>query len=121
MMSTSIAAHVPPPSLNLRIYKTEEATVVGCSGRLTFDFTTTLKSEVKSLIPQSKRIVLDFTDLKFMDSSGLGAIVSLYVSAKKAGCELGLINFNKQIRELLGITHVLSVFESFGQYNARIP
>jgi len=120
-MSTSNAANYPPSTLNLRIYKTEDATVVQCSGRLTLDFTATLKSEVKNLIPQSKRIVLDLTGLAFMDSSGLGAIVSLYVSAKKAGCELGLINFNKQVRELLGITHVLSVFESIGQCNVRIP
>ena len=92
-----------------------------CSGHLTFDVTTIFKDQIRSLIPQAQRIVLDLTDLAYLDSSGLGAIASVYVSARKAGCELQLINFNKRVRELLGITHMLSIFESFGQYNIKIP
>jgi anti-sigma B factor antagonist len=41
---------------------------------------------------------------------GLGTMVRLYVSAKRAGSCVELINFGKQIRELLGLTHLLSVF-----------
>jgi anti-anti-sigma factor len=110
---------IPVQPLRIRTYRTQDATVVQCSGRLTLDFTATLKSEVRNLIPQSKRVVLDLTDVAFMDSSGLGALASLYVSAKRVGCEFGLINLSKQVRELLGITHMLSVFESFSQ--CRIP
>ena len=50
-----------------------------------------------------------------MDSSGLGTILSSYVSAKSAGCELRLENPSKNIRDLLKMTHLASVFESYGE------
>jgi anti-sigma B factor antagonist len=58
----------------------------------------------------NKRIVLDLTDLAFVDSMGLGTLVRLYVSARSAGSCLELINLGKQIREILGITNLLSLF-----------
>jgi anti-sigma B factor antagonist len=114
-------AQVPPPPLQLRTSTTAEATVVNCKGHLTFDVSAMFKDELKKLIPDTRCIVLDLTELEYLDSSGLGAIVSVYVSAKRAGCELRLINFNKRVRELLGITHVLSIFQSIGQYNMKLP
>jgi anti-anti-sigma factor len=71
------------------------------------------------LIPQTKRVVLDLNDVVFMDSSGLGALIGVYVTAKNARCELQLINLSKKIRDLLGMTNLLSVFESAGQYGTR--
>jgi anti-sigma B factor antagonist len=56
-----------------------------------------------------------------MDSAGLGTIVALYVSARRADCDLRLINFNKRVRELLGMTNLLSIFEACGQYFTRMP
>jgi len=117
----AISADVPAPRLKLNIYTKEDATVVECSGRLTADASGMLKNEVKGLIPHSKRIVLDLTALTLMDSSGLGAVVGLYVSAKAASCDLRLINLNKQVRELLGMTNLLSVFETCGQYLTKMP
>lgn len=114
-------ANAPGACLKLKCYQTGDATVIECSGLLTAQFAATLKNEVKPLIRNAKRIVLDLTDLTYMDSSGLGAIVTLYVFAKAASCDLRLINFNKRIRELLGITHLLAVFEACGQYDIRIP
>jgi anti-sigma B factor antagonist len=117
------AVQVPRPSPPLQLHTSisPEATVVNCKGHLTFDVSEMFKGEVKKLIPNAQRIVLDLTELDYLDSSGLGAIVSIYVSSKRAGCELRLINFNKRVRELLGITHVLSIFESIGQYNIKLP
>lgn len=114
-------AAAPLPPLQLQTSKTDQEIVVRCSGRLTFDVSANFKTEVKTLIPETRRIVLDLTDLAYMDSSGLGAIISVYVTAKKSGCELQLINFNKRVRELFGITHVLSMFEDFGQFNIKMP
>jgi anti-anti-sigma regulatory factor len=47
--------------------------------------------------------------------------VGLYVSARKAKCELALINYNKSIKELLGITNLLSVFEDCARTGVRFP
>jgi anti-anti-sigma factor len=108
--------NVPTSRLKLDVHTVEDATVVRLSGRLTADAAATFKEQVRALIPQTKRLVLDLSDVAYMDSSGLGAVVGVYVTAKKAGCDLQLINLSKRVRELLGLTNVLSVFETTGQY-----
>ena len=72
-------------------------------------------------IPRTKRVVLDFNELVRMDSAGLGAIVGLYVSAKKEKCELLLFNYNKSVRDLLGLTSLLSMFEDCARTGMRMP
>ena len=95
--------------------------MVQCTGRLTLDNSLLLKNEVKSLFPSSKRVIVDLTALSYMDSSGLGTVVGLYVSAKSSGCEFHLVNLNTRIRELLGMSNVLSIFESCGRAGTRHP
>ena len=84
--------------------------LVHCHGRLVAGVCNVLYDQVRELIPGSTRIVLDLTDLTFVDSMGLGTLVRLYVSAKSAGSCIELINLGKQIRELLGITNLITVF-----------
>ena len=108
--------NVPTSRLKLDVQITEDATVVRLNGNLRREDATAFKEQVKALIPQAKRVVLDLSAVAYMDSSGLGSIVSVYVTARKAGCALQLINLSKRVRELLGLTNVLSVFETTGQY-----
>jgi anti-sigma B factor antagonist len=110
-----------PHELRLQTSTAGSTATVRCSGRLTAEVAAQLKNEVKRLIPQAKRIVLDLTDLAYMDSAGLGMLVGVYVSAKTAGCELQIIHLSKRVRELLGMTHLLDVFESCGQYFTKMP
>jgi anti-sigma B factor antagonist len=84
--------------------------LIHCHGRLVGGTSNVLYARVHELLPVCKRITLDLTDLKFVDSMGLGTLVGLYISAKKVDSCLELINLGKQIRELLGITHLLGVF-----------
>jgi anti-sigma B factor antagonist len=106
--------------LTLAVDYFQNAAVVRCSGRLVAGVNDSFHNEIKLLFPQHKRIVLDLAELTHMDSMGLGTLVRLYVSAKSAGCVLELINVGKPIRQLLGITHVLSVFGSVGENHIRI-
>ena len=62
-----------------------------------------------------------FTQVEHMDSSGIGAVVRLYVSAKKENCELRLVNFNQRIRDLLGLSGLLKIFGDCGKYMVRMP
>jgi anti-sigma B factor antagonist len=94
--------------------------VVRCHGKLVAGVTDVLYAEVSQLIPGTKRIVLDLTDLTHMDSMGLGTVVRLYVSARSAGCDLKLINLGKRIRQLLGISNLLSVFANIEEYDVPI-
>lgn len=94
--------------------------VVHCSGRLVSELNQQLNIEVGKLLPGPKRIVLDFEHLTHMDSSGLGTLVRLYVHAKSAGCVLEVANMGKSIRNLLGVTHLLSVLQSVGEHPPRM-
>jgi anti-anti-sigma factor len=101
-------------------YAREDAAVVECHGKLTAENAPLLKSEVREMIPNQKRIILDLKEAPLMDSSGLGTIVGLYVSARTHRCSLELINANQQIRELFGISNLLSLFEPAGRHGGRM-
>jgi len=109
------------PSLTLHAKTFPDVTVVKCEGRLIAENSAFAKDKVRPLFALKKPVVLDLTDLSRMDSSGLGAVVALYISAKKAGCEFGLVNLSKQVRELLGFTNLLTVLEAIGNPGIRLP
>ncbi len=111
---------IPARTLNLQTYAWEDAIVVRCTGRLINETSPLLKTEVKPLVLSNRRVILDLTELAHMDSSGLGTLVGLYISAKGASCELQLVNLSPHVRELLSLTNVLSVFETCGRYG-RLP
>jgi anti-anti-sigma factor len=105
--------------LRLETHKQGDDAVIYCAGSLTLENAADLKNLGKTLIPQSKRLVVDLKEVSRMDSAGLGAVVGLYVSARKAKCDFLLINYSNSIRDLLGMTHLLSVFESCAQSGTR--
>jgi anti-sigma B factor antagonist len=111
----------PPPRLTLRNSVGEDATVVRCSGFLTGPYAPELKAHVRRLLPGAKRIVLDLGEVVYMDSSGLGTVVALYVSAKAARSELQVVHLSKQIRQLFQVTRLLSLFECGGEFMMKLP
>jgi anti-anti-sigma factor len=111
----------PASPLAVEVERVPGGAVVRCSGKLIAGVTDVLYIEVRQLIPDTKRIILDLTDLTHMDSMGLGMVVRLYVSAKAAGCDLELINIGKRIRQLLGMTNLMSFFTIVGENDVRVP
>jgi anti-sigma B factor antagonist len=101
--------------LTFEIERAGDTAIVRCHGKLVAGVNELLYAKVRPMIPDTKRIVLDLTDVTHMDSMGLGSVVRLYVSAKSAGCVLELVNFGEKIRKLLSTTHLLSVLASIGQ------
>lgn len=93
--------------------------VAECHGKLTFENTPALKEAVRDKIGIHKRILLDMKDVSKIDSSGLGSVVGLYVSARTRGCELQIANANQQVRELFSLTNLLSLFEAAGRHHGR--
>jgi anti-sigma B factor antagonist len=108
-------------SLDLKIRENAGEAVVACSGWLVAGVTGILYDEVKPLMARDRRVVLDLTDLTKMDSMGLGTIVRLYASARSSSCTLELINLSARVRELFGITGLLSVFGDCGEHRTRMP
>jgi anti-sigma B factor antagonist len=93
--------------------------VVRCSGKLVAGCTDAFQREIKPLIPEYKRIIVDMKEVTHVDSMGLGTLVRLYVSAKSGGCSLELANIGPSVRQLLGVTHLISVLAVIGEYNVR--
>ena len=106
--------------LTLAVERDGETTIVLCAGRLVAGVNDQLHQQVIQLIPGAKRIVLDCKELTHVDSTGIGTLVRLYVHAKSAGCSFELFNMGRSIRQLLGVTHLLSVLESVGNHHIKM-
>ena len=73
-----------------------------------------LKDKINSLILQGhKKMLLNFGDVPYIDSAGLGEIVRTYTTVSRQGGQLKLVNLTKRITDLLSITKLLTVFETF--------
>ena len=73
-----------------------------------------LKDKINSLIQQDrKRILLNLADVPYIDSAGLGEVVRTYTTVSRQGGQLKLVNLTKRITDLLSITKLLTVFETF--------
>jgi anti-sigma B factor antagonist len=73
-----------------------------------------LKDKVNSLVNQGHRkILLNFADVPYVDSAGLGEVVRTYTTESRQGGSLKLLNLTKRITDLLSITKLLTVFETF--------
>ena|SRR5687768_845039 len=73
-----------------------------------------LKDKVQSLIQQgTKNIVIDLSRVAYVDSAGLGQLVQAYATTKNKGGALKLVNVTKKLRDLLVVTKLLTVFDTF--------
>ena len=90
-----------------------QVTTIKCHGDLVSVTASEFKELVKPLIPLGGRIVIDVSDVRHLDSAGLGALVGLKASAIKQGpCILELANMTPGVLELLRITHLTQMFSS---------
>jgi len=106
---------VPTPELQFRTEKKGEETIVHGTGRITSGTSDLLQSTIRELIPGTKRIVLDLTDVNYIDSAGLGALVGVYMAASRAQCELEIANPKPRISDLFKRSKLASVFEGHGE------
>ena len=101
-----------PPTLTLVTEKTPTEATVRCSGRITMENADQLRDTARKLIAESKRLVLDLSGISYLDSSGLGMIVGVYISSKKAGCQLSLINLTPRVKEIFSLSRLDEVLTS---------
>jgi anti-sigma B factor antagonist len=80
-----------------------------------------LKDKVNSLVNQGqKKIVLNLAEVPYIDSAGLGEIVRTYTTVSRQGGSLKLLNLTKRITDLVSITKLLTVFETFDSENEAV-
>lgn len=100
-------------------YEVEGTVVAECHGKLTFENTPELKQALRDKIARGTRIVIDLKEVPLLDSSGLGSIVGLYVSARTRGCTVQVANASEQIRQLFSMSNLLSLFEAAGRHHGK--
>ena len=92
-----------------------EVTLLDLKGKMTLgEGDELLKDKVNSLVLQGRRkILLNLADVPYIDSAGLGEIVRTYTTVSRQGGQLKLLNLTKRITDLLAITKLLTVFETY--------
>ena len=90
-------------------------TIVDLSGRITLgEGTSTLREALRDLVGRGqKRILLNLADVNYIDSSGIGELVSGYTTLTGQGGQLKLLNLTKKVHDLLQITKLITVFEFY--------
>lgn len=97
----------------------EGALVVDCSGRLVFgEESASLRDMVKKLIAQTPNIVMNLREVNYIDSGGLGTLVSLFTTARNAGGAVKLASLSQRVGDLLQVTKLLTIFEVFDNEEA---
>ena len=88
-------------------------TIVDLSGRITLgEGSVILRDTVRELMGKgSKKILLNLGDVNYIDSSGIGELVSAFTSVRNQGGELKLLNLTKKVHDLLQITKLYTVFD----------
>jgi anti-sigma B factor antagonist len=100
--------------LRMSTRSVEGVLVVDCSGRLLFgEESARLREIVKGLLAQSPKVVMNMREVNYIDSGGLGTLVSLYTSARNAGGAMKLASVSQRVGDLLQITKLFTIFEVF--------
>ena len=92
-----------------------DVTILDLKGKITLgDGDEALKDKINSLVMQNRRrILLNLAEVPYIDSAGLGEVVRTYTTVKRQGGSLKLLNLTKRITDLLAITKLLTVFETY--------
>jgi anti-sigma B factor antagonist len=89
--------------------------ILDCSGKITLgEGTMAVRNTVRDILKDNgKKIILNLANVNYIDSSGIGELVSTYTTVTNSGGQLKLLNLTKKIHELLQITKLLTVFQVF--------
>jgi len=100
-------------SMKATIRQVDSVTVVDISGRITLgEGCTQLRELIRDQLGKgNKRILLNLADVTYIDSSGIGELVSAYTGVSKQGGGLKLLNLTKKVHDLLQITKLYTVFD----------
>jgi anti-sigma B factor antagonist len=108
--------------LNIKERQAGDVTILDLSGKVTIgEGSVQLREVVKRLLDEGKKkILLNLGDVSYVDSSGIGELVSSYTTTNNAGGQLKLLNLTKKIQDLLMITKLLTVFETHDSEEAAV-
>ncbi len=100
-------------SMKIKTRQVDGIAIMDCSGRITLgEGSVQLRDAVRDLLAKgSKQILLNLGDVTYIDSSGIGELVSAFTTVRNQGGDLKLLNLTKKVHDLLQITKLYTVFD----------
>ncbi len=101
--------------LNIRERQASDVTILDMDGRITIgEGSVALRSAIRRLLEEGKKnILLNLAGVGYIDSSGIGELVASYTAINKEGGQLKLLSLTQKLQDLLTITKLLTVFDSY--------
>jgi anti-sigma B factor antagonist len=102
-------------SMQTKVHEINGVIVIDLSGRITLgDGSVLLRDQIREeLAKGNKQILLNLADVSYMDSSGLGELISAYTSVKNRGGEVKLLKLTRRVRDLMEIVKLYTVFDIY--------
>src|SRR6266852_6679780 len=112
---------VQPTNFSVTIRQAGPISIVDVSGRLTSFESGALRDSISRLLKQHRtNIVLNLSDLQYLDSSGIGELARIYVSVVKASGQMRVVGLAPKVEEILKITQLYQVFPEFPSEEAAL-
>jgi anti-sigma B factor antagonist len=94
--------------------------ILDCSGKITLgEGTMSIRNTVRDILQSgAKRIILNLAAVNYIDSAGVGELMSTYTTVVNRGGQLKLLNLTKKLRDVLAITRLLTIFDVFDDEKA---
>ncbi len=101
--------------LNIKERQAGDITILDMDGKITIgEGSVALRSAIRRLLEEGKKkILLNLGGVGYIDSSGIGELVSSYTAISNADGQLKLLNLTQKLKDLLGITKLLTVFDTY--------
>ena len=120
----TVTAHDPSDGHILwqHVWPDKDVIIVDLKGKITIgEGDLLLRDEITKLLGENKKnLVLDLSGISYMDSAGVGELVSVFTSVKNRGGELKLSCLTKKIKDLLSITQLMTIFDTYEDTNQAI-
>jgi len=95
--------------------------IVDCAGRITFgEESSRLREVMYPLVNDYQRITINFANISYLDSGGLGTLVSLYTSSRNRQGRINLAGLNHRVMNLLNLTKLATVFDIFSNVDDAV-
>jgi len=109
-------------SMSLKPRRIDDVVILDLSGRITIgEGTLVLRNEIQKLLNSGDaKFLLNLADVDYIDSSGLGELVFSFTTVRNKNGQLKLLNLTRRVRDLLQITKLLTVFETFDSETAAL-
>lgn len=110
-----------PLKLSMNVTVSASAAILRLKGRICFKHEATLFSTIAQLFLKNRQhLIVELSGIEMIDSAGIGELVLLYMQARATGCEVRIVAPVKRLRQLLELTNIAGLFETYSTVDAAL-